>query len=130
MSSDERSYNLRIYNVKDFPQVQIDMDFVDEMLSMSKQGDIRGLHFHRTYQQRKLVRVICGEVFDVAFDVREGLKTFGARYKVTLSAEMKNLFYIQKAFPTVSRFFPKLPIFPENTVTNPIPKIKQAQLER
>ena len=98
MASDERGYNLRTYNLKDFKEAGLDMEFVDEMQSMSKQGVIRGLHFQKIYQQGKLVRVISGEVFDVAVDIREGSKTFGKWFGVVLSAAKKNMFYVPEGF--------------------------------
>jgi len=96
--SDERGYNLRTYNERDFKEAGLDMDFVDELQSMSKQGAIRGLHFQKTYQQGKLVRVIRGEIFDVAVDIREGSKTFGKWFGVVLSAEKKNMIYVPEGF--------------------------------
>jgi dTDP-4-dehydrorhamnose 3,5-epimerase len=96
--SDERGYNLETYNPKDFKEAGLDMEFVQDNQSMSKQGVIRGLHFQKTYQQGKLVRVISGEVFDVAVDIREGSKTFGKWFGVVLSAKKKNMLYVPEGF--------------------------------
>lgn len=98
MASDERGYNLRTYNLREFKEAGLDMDFVDEMQSMSKRGVIRGLHFQKTYQQGKLVRVVSGEVFDVAVDIREESRTFGQWYGLVLSAEKKNMLYVPEGF--------------------------------
>ena len=94
----ERGYNLRTYNVRDFNEAGLEMEFVDEMQSMSKRGVIRGLHFQKSYQQGKLVRVVSGEVFDVAVDIREGSRTFGKWFGVVLSAEKKNMLYVPEGF--------------------------------
>ncbi len=96
--ADERGYNLETYNVKAFKDVGLDMDFVQDNQSMSKQGVIRGLHFQKTFQQGKLVRVVSGEVFDVAVDIREGSKTFGKWFGVILSAQKKNMLYVPEGF--------------------------------
>ena len=96
--SDKRGYNVRTYNRRDFEEAGLDMKFVDEMQSMSRKGAIRGLHFQKTYQQGKLVRVVSGEVFDVAVDIREDSKTFGKWFGVVLSAEKKNMLYIPEGF--------------------------------
>ncbi len=61
-------------------------------------GVLRGLHFQINYPQDKLVRVVNGEVFDVAVDLREGSKTYGKWYGVVLSAENKKQFFIPKGF--------------------------------
>ena len=96
--SDDRGYNLETYNFNDFKEAGLDMEFVQENQSMSKKGVIRGLHFQKKYQQGKLVRVINGEVFDVAVDIREGSKTFGKWFGVVLSAKKKNMLYVPEGF--------------------------------
>lgn len=65
---------------------------------MSKKGVLRGLHFQIEYPQDKLVRVIQGEVFDVAVDLRKGSATYGKWFGVRLSAENKKQFFIPKNF--------------------------------
>jgi dTDP-4-dehydrorhamnose 3,5-epimerase len=64
----------------------------------TKKGVLRGLHFQKNFPQDKLVRVISGEVYDVAVDLREGSKTFGQHYGILLSAENKKQFMIPKGF--------------------------------
>ena len=75
-----------------------DMEFVQDNQSSSKKGVLRGLHFQINYPQDKLVRVVSGEVFDVAVDLRKDSKTYGQWYGVLLSAENKKQFFIPKDF--------------------------------
>ncbi|MDR2568812.1 MAG: dTDP-4-dehydrorhamnose 3,5-epimerase [Oscillospiraceae bacterium] len=96
--TDERGYNMESYNISDFKKAGLDMEFVQDNQSMSTKGVLRGLHFQKKYQQGKLVRVISGEVFDVAVDIRKGSKTFGKWFGLILSAEKKNMFYIPEGF--------------------------------
>ncbi|WP_010268185.1 dTDP-4-dehydrorhamnose 3,5-epimerase [Paenibacillus senegalensis] len=96
--TDERGYNLVSYNVKDFKEAGLDMEFVQDNYSMSKKGVLRGLHFQKTFQQGKLVRVISGEVFDVVVDIRAGSNTYGKWFGVVLSGEKKNMLYVPKGF--------------------------------
>lgn len=96
--SDQRGYNLETYNDKEFKEAGLDMKFVQENQSMSNKGVLRGLHFQKTYQQGKLVRVTTGEVFDVVVDIREGSKTYGKWFGVVLSAKKKNMLYIPEGF--------------------------------
>ena len=79
-------------------QQEIDMEFVQDNQSSSRRGVLRGLHFQINYPQDKLVRVVSGEVFDVAVDLREGSETYGQWYGVVLSAENKKQFFIPKNF--------------------------------
>ena len=65
---DERGYFMETYNYKDYKEAGIDMEFVQDNQSASKRGVLRGLHFQIQYPQDKLVRVVSGEVFDVAVD--------------------------------------------------------------
>lgn len=95
---DERGYFMETYNYQDYKALGIDMEFVQDNQSMSKKGVLRGLHFQINFPQDKLVRVVSGEVFDVAVDLREGSETFGQWYGVLLSAENKKQFFIPKNF--------------------------------
>ena len=95
---DERGYFMETYNKNDFVEAGIDVEFVQDNQSASKKGVLRGLHFQIHYPQDKLVRVINGEVFDVAVDLRDGSETFGKWYGVRLSAENKKQFFIPKDF--------------------------------
>ena len=95
---DERGYFMETYQYEDFKAAGIDQVFVQDNQSASKKGVLRGLHFQIHFPQDKLVRVVSGEVFDVAVDLREGSKTFGRWHGVTLSAENKKQFFIPKDF--------------------------------
>ena len=95
---DSRGYFMETYNYNDFKEVGIDVQFVQDNQSMSTKGVLRGLHFQINFPQDKLVRVVNGEVFDVAVDLREGSETFGKWYGVLLSAENKKQFFIPKGF--------------------------------
>lgn len=95
---DERGYFMETYNYNDFKEAGISQVFVQDNQSASKKGVLRGLHFQIHYPQDKLVRVVKGEVFDVAVDLREGSKTFGQWHGEILSAENKKQFFIPKGF--------------------------------
>lgn len=95
---DNRGYFMETYNYNDFKEAGIDQEFVQDNQSASKKGVIRGLHFQINYPQDKLVRVIRGEVFDVAVDLREGSPTYGQWFGVRLSEENKKMFFIPKNF--------------------------------
>lgn len=95
---DERGYFMETYNRADFTEAGIDCEFVQDNQSKSGKGVLRGLHFQRQYPQAKLVRVLEGEVFDVAVDLREGSPTYLRHIGVTLSSEQKNMLYIPKGF--------------------------------
>lgn len=96
--TDERGYTMATYKARDFREAGITVDFVDDLQSKSRRGVIRGLHFQKIHQQAKLARVISGEVYDVAVDIRAGSKTFGEWFGVVLSAEKKNMLYIPAGF--------------------------------
>lgn len=95
---DARGYFVETYNYNDFAAAGIDCQFVQDNQSASKKGVLRGLHFQINFPQDKLVRVVNGEVFDVAVDLREGSETFGKWFGVVLSAENKKQFFIPKGF--------------------------------
>ena len=95
---DARGYFMETYQYNDYKEAGIDQIFVQDNQSSSVKGVLRGLHFQINHPQDKLVRVISGEVFDVAVDLREGSKTFGKWYGVIFSAENKKQFFIPKDF--------------------------------
>ena len=82
---DARGYFMETYNYNDFKEAGIDVEFVQDNQSSSHKGVLRGLHFQINYPQDKLVRVVNGEVFDVAVDLREGSETYGKWFGVVLS---------------------------------------------
>ena len=95
---DKRGYFFESYNKKDFLNAGINIDFVQDNESKSHRGVLRGLHFQKKYPQSKLVRVVNGEVFDVAVDLRKDSKTFGKYESVILSEENQKQFLIPKGF--------------------------------
>ena len=95
---DNRGYFMETYNYNDFKAAGLDMVFVQDNQSKSKKGVLRGLHFQKKNPQGKLVRVVSGEVYDVAVDLRKGSDTYGKWYGVLLSAENKKQFFIPKGF--------------------------------
>jgi dTDP-4-dehydrorhamnose 3,5-epimerase len=95
---DSRGYFFEAYSERDFREAGFGVKFVQDNQSRSTKGVLRGLHFQRTYPQGKLVRVIEGEVFDVAVDIRDGSPFRGKWYGVVLSGEKQNQFYIPPGF--------------------------------
>lgn len=95
---DKRGYFFESYNKKDFLNAGINIDFVQDNESKSHRGVLRGLHFQKKYPQSKLVRVVKGEVFDVAVDLRKDSITFGKYESVILSEENQKQFLIPKGF--------------------------------
>lgn len=95
---DHRGYFMETYKESDFREAGIDCTFLQDNQSKSRKGVLRGLHFQKTYPQAKLVRVIKGEVYDVAVDLREGSPTFGEYVGVVLSEENKRQFFIPRGF--------------------------------
>jgi dTDP-4-dehydrorhamnose 3,5-epimerase len=95
---DDRGYFFECYSERDFAAAGLTVRFVQDNQSRSSQGVLRGLHFQRKRPQGKLVRVIEGEVFDVAVDIRPGSATRGQWHGVILSGEKQNQFYISEGF--------------------------------
>jgi len=95
---DSRGYFFECYSKRDFNNAGICVDFVQDNQSSSGKGVLRGLHFQKKYPQGKLVRVIQGEVFDVAVDIRPGSATLGKWYAVVLSGKEQNQIYIPPGF--------------------------------
>ena len=95
---DERGYFMETYKRPDFVAGGIDCDFVQDNQSRSTRGVLRGLHFQIEHPQSKLVRVVEGEVFDVAVDLRPGSPTFGQWEGVVLSAENRRQFFVPRGF--------------------------------
>jgi len=95
---DDRGYFMETYNYKDFKEAGITAKFVQDNQSSSSKGVLRGLHFQIQHPQAKLVRVVSGEVFDVAVDLRKDSATYGKWFGVLLSAENKKQFFIPENF--------------------------------
>jgi len=95
---DERGYFLESFNRNEFMKNNICVEFVQDNESKSSRGVLRGLHFQKHFPQSKLVRVIEGEVFDVAVDLRKNSSTYGKWFGLVLSSIKKNMLYIPKGF--------------------------------
>lgn len=95
---DDRGYFMETYNEKDFHEAGLNMNFVQDNESKSKKGVLRGMHFQTKHTQGKLVRVVQGEVYDVAVDLRKGSPTFGKWEGVLLSDKNKRQFYVPEGF--------------------------------
>ena len=95
---DERGFFMETWNEARYEEAGLPTRFVQDNLSFSTRGVLRGLHFQNPDQQGKLVYVLRGEVFDVAVDIRVGSPTFGEWVGVTLSSENKRQFYVPEGF--------------------------------
>jgi dTDP-4-dehydrorhamnose 3,5-epimerase len=95
---DERGFFLESYQKKNFSEAGIPFDFVQDNHSKSCQSVLRGLHYQIKQPQGKLVRVIVGEIFDVAVDLRRYSSTFGKWFGTYLSAENKQMLWIPVGF--------------------------------
>jgi dTDP-4-dehydrorhamnose 3,5-epimerase len=95
---DRRGYFFECYSQRDFYAAGLNFPFVQDNQSMSGRGTLRGLHFQKTRPQGKLVRVIQGEVFDVAVDIRKDSPSRGKWHGIILSSEKQNQFYIPPGF--------------------------------
>lgn len=95
---DERGYFFESYKKSEFEKAGLVYDFVQDNQSKSRQGVLRGLHYQKNYSQAKLVRVLDGEVFDVAVDLRKNSPTYGKWFGVVLSSQNKKMLMIPKGF--------------------------------
>jgi dTDP-4-dehydrorhamnose 3,5-epimerase len=95
---DARGFFYESYNQRAVAAAGIAADFVQDNHSLSTRGVLRGLHYQIEHAQGKLVRVIAGEVFDVAVDVRRSSPTFGRWVGVTLSADNKRMLWVPPGY--------------------------------
>lgn len=95
---DNRGYFMETYSKSDFAQVGLFYDFVQDNQSKSSKGVLRGLHFQKKHPQAKCVRVLEGEVFDVAVDLRKNSPTYGRYVGVILSENNNRIFMIPRGF--------------------------------
>lgn len=95
---DNRGYFMETYKKSDFKGAGLNYNFVQDNQSSSRKGVLRGLHFQKKYPQAKLVRVLKGEVFDVAVDLRKDSPTYGQWVGAVLSEENKRQFMIPRGF--------------------------------
>ena len=89
---------METFSQRDMEEAGFDITFVQDNQSMSTKGVLRGLHFQKQYPQTKLVRVIKGEVFDVAVDLRKDSATYGHWHGELLTEENKKQFLIPRGF--------------------------------
>ena len=95
---DERGFNMEVYQARLYAAAGIVANFVQDNQSGSRKGTLRGLHYQIRQPQGKLVRVLIGEVFDVAVDLRSSSPTFGQWVGATLSAENRRQIWIPAGF--------------------------------
>lgn len=96
---DERGYFFESYNKIKLESLGITIDFVQDNQSFSKRGTLRGLHYQNPpFAQTKLVRVLQGEIIDVAVDLRKDSPTFGKHFSILLSSENKKQLLVPQGF--------------------------------
>ena len=95
---DDRGFFQETWNLRRYTEAGLDRHFVQDNLSLSRRGILRGLHFQNPGPQGKLVYVLQGEVFDVAVDVRTDSPTFGQWYGAVLSAENHHQLFVPEGF--------------------------------
>lgn len=95
---DHRGFFVETYQEHRYFESGLRQQFVQDNLSSSTYGVLRGLHYQHTYPQGKLVSVIKGEVFDVAVDIRAGSPTFGKWQSVLLTEKDMNQFWVPPGF--------------------------------
>ncbi len=96
---DERGFFYERYNERKWKELTgLDTQFVQDNHSKSSQGVLRGIHYQIKHSQGKLVRVVAGEVFDVAVDLRKSSPTFGKWVGERLSAENKKMLWVPEGF--------------------------------
>jgi len=95
---DDRGFFMETWQVRHFREAGIDMNFVQDNFSHSSKNTLRGLHYQIDQPQGKLVRVVAGEVFDVAVDLRKSSKTFGRWVGGILSADNRHQLWVPPEF--------------------------------
>jgi dTDP-4-dehydrorhamnose 3,5-epimerase len=97
--ADERGYFFEAYNKSKLNDLGIHIDFIQDNQSFSKKGTLRGLHYQNPpFAQTKLVRVLEGEIMDVAVDLRRNSETYGKQYSILLTSENKKQLLIPQGF--------------------------------
>ncbi|MBM4200295.1 MAG: dTDP-4-dehydrorhamnose 3,5-epimerase [Gammaproteobacteria bacterium] len=95
---DRRGYFFEAWNAERYREAGVDVAFVQDNLSFSERGVLRGLHCQHPHAQGKLVQVLDGEVFDVVVDIRRGSPTFGKSFCTYLSSENRCQLYVPAGF--------------------------------
>ena len=96
--SDERGFFMENFNARDFEEACLPTNFVQDNHSRSIHGVLRGLHYQYPLWQGKLVRVLAGEIFDVAVDIRRSSRDFGQWFGIKLTADNHKQLYIPAGF--------------------------------
>lgn len=96
---DKRGYFFESFNKSKLGDLQIQIDFVQDNQSFSKKGTLRGLHYQNPpFAQTKLVRVLEGEIMDIAVDLRKDSPTFGKHFEILLTSENKKQLLVPQGF--------------------------------
>jgi dTDP-4-dehydrorhamnose 3,5-epimerase len=95
---DARGFFMETWNQRRYRDAGLEVNFVQDNISVSRRGALRGLHFQNPSPQGKLVSVLQGEVFDVAVDLRRSSRTFGKWHGLRLSEENKRQFFVPAGF--------------------------------
>lgn len=95
---DERGFFMETYHKERYIELGMTADFVQDNLSFSRKGSLRGLHYQHPHGQAKLVQVLVGHVFDVTVDIRSGSPTFGKWFGIHLSDEKRKQVFIPEGF--------------------------------
>jgi dTDP-4-dehydrorhamnose 3,5-epimerase len=95
---DERGFFLETYNRQELAEVGVCEEFVQDNISHSGKGVVRGLHYQAEKAQCKLVRVVQGRIFDVVVDIRKGSKTYGQHIEIELSSKDPGMLYVPIGF--------------------------------
>jgi len=95
---DERGFFLEAFNAQKFIENDLPSEFVQDNHSRSKKGTLRGIHYQISHVQGKLIRVVLGEIFDVAVDLRRSSTYFGRWFGIILSAENKKQLWVPPGF--------------------------------
>jgi dTDP-4-dehydrorhamnose 3,5-epimerase len=95
---DERGFFLESFQKRRFAEAGVDAEFVQDNHSKSYHGILRGLHYQIKQPQGKLLRVIAGEIYDVAVDIRKSSPTFGKWFGTYLSSENKQILWVPIGF--------------------------------
>lgn len=95
---DQRGFFMETWSTRDFTEAGLDLNFVQDNHSGSTQGILRGLHYQIQNPQGKLVRVVRGEVYDVAVDMRRSSPTYGESVGVILSEQNRRMLWVPPGF--------------------------------
>jgi dTDP-4-dehydrorhamnose 3,5-epimerase len=95
---DERGFFLETYNQKEFADLGIKDEFVQDNISHSAKGVVRGLHYQKKNAQGKLVRALRGKIFDVVVDIRNGSPTYGKHISIELTAQDPGMLHVPVGF--------------------------------